>query len=669
MAYKEVAAVVATREDIARMATLLRVLCADMVEHAGSGHPGMPMGMADVAATLFAKHLTIAPHNPEWVRRDRFILSAGHGSALVYALLHLTGSPEMTLDELKRLRRKDSLTPGHPEFGHTAGIECTTGPLGQGFATAVGMAIAEKMLAQELGKANVGHRLFVMAGDGCLMEGISHEAAALAGHLQLDNLVLLFDDNEISIDGPVGLTTSENIPDRFAAYGWDVMSIDGHDIDGIDRALARAGSSGRPHLIACKTKIGCGAPTKAGTPGIHGSPLGASEIAAMRVALDWTHAPFDLPSDIAEKWRAVGHRGDTLRDQWLAQVATLSASARGRIEAIEGRKRLPPPSTTITAIREAAMDHAEPTATRVSSKAVLERLVADCPWLIGGSADLSGSNGTRVAAHRDFDPGRPDGNYLRYGIREHAMAAAMNGIALSGAYTPYGGTFLVFSDYCRPAIRLAALMKLQVIYVFTHDSIGLGEDGPTHQPVEHLASLRLIPGLRVFRPADAVEVAECWELALTHDGPSVLALSRQELPLLRGHSEANLCAEGAYTVSDCFGKPEVVLFASGSEVALAVAVQKLLAERGISVRVISVPCLELATNRSAGSLRTLVPDDSCLCVSIEAGSTLPWKAALGRGALTFGVDDFGSSTSASELFASFGLTPDDVAASILAERS
>lgn len=658
-----------TESDLARMASLLRVLCADMVENAGSGHPGMPMGMADVATVLFAKHLKLDPAHPRWLARDRFVLSSGHGSALAYALLHLTGSPQMTLDQLKSLRRKDSLTPGHPEFGHTQGIECTTCPLGQGLATAVGMAIAERKLVEELGEEIAGHRIFVMAGDGCLMEGISHEAAALAGHLQLSKLTVLFDDNSISIDGPIGITSSEDVLSRFEAYGWTVVAVDGHSVEKVDEVLEMASASSKPCLIACRTRIGQGAPTKSGSAGIHGSPLGASEIGAMREALNWPHLPFEFPSDTLGLWRRCGERGHAARGDWLVAVASESQRARDRIVQIEERSPLLPREGVFAGIRQSALQQSKPKATRVSSKDVIEQLVAQCPWLLGGSADLSGSNGTRSNGHSDFDAAHIAGNYLRYGIREHGMAAAMNGIALTGAHVPYGGTLLVFSDYCRPAIRLAALMGLKVIYVFTHDSIGLGEDGPTHQPVEHLASLRLIPGVRVFRPADAVEVAECWELALEYEGPSILALSRQDLPLLRDEADENRSASGGYVIAGDDCESDVVIAASGSEVAIALGVRDRLTAQGCRTRIVSVPCLDLVEEQSAEQQARLLGDGSTLRVSIEAGATLPWRALLGPESLNLGVDRFGASASAAELYGMFSLTPQAIADAILARRS
>lgn len=652
--------------DLKALATLLRVLCADMVEAAGSGHPGMPMGMADVATVLFANHLTFDPQAPEWPGRDRFVLSAGHGSALAYALLHLVGVEAMTLDQLRALRRKGSLTPGHPEFGHTPGIECTTGPLGQGLATAVGMAIAGRKLAAEVGEDLAGHTVYVIAGDGCLMEGISHEAGALAGHLGLRNLVVLFDNNGISIDGPVSLTTSEDVRARFAAYGWDVLAVDGHDHAAIDAALHAAKGHDRPTLIACRTRIGQGAPSKGGGSGVHGSPLGAAEVTAMRAALGWVHAPFDLPAGLVAQWRAAGQHGAQARARWQQRFDAADGAVQARLSAVAARRVPQGDAALWQAVRERALATERPEATRVSSKNVLEQLVPACPWLLGGSADLSGSNGTRTAAHQDFTADHPQGNYLRYGIRENAMAAAMNGIALSGAYVPYGGTFLVFSDYSRPALRLSALMGLRTVHVLTHDSIGLGEDGPTHQPIEHVASLRLIPGLRLFRPADAIETAECWELALAHDGPAVLALSRQDLPQLRRDIATNRSAAGAYCLAEAEGTRRVTLIATGSEVHLALAARDELARQGIGAAVISAPCLELLADQGEDTVEALLQRRTSLCVSVEAAAAAPWRAWTGLDGINLGIDGFGESASAAQLYAQFGLTGEAIAARITA---
>ncbi len=651
-----------TEQSLTEMATMLRVLCADMIENAGSGHPGMPMGMADAATVLFTNHLRFDPQNPQWAARDRFVLSAGHGSALIYALLHLIGLPEMGLEQLQTLRRKGSLTPGHPEHGHTTGIECTTGPLGQGFATSVGMAISEKKLRAELESDIASHRVFAIAGDGCLMEGISHEAAALAGHLQLDNLTVLFDDNSISIDGKISITSSEDVLSRFTSYGWNTIKVDGHSQQSVNQALLQAEDACRPTLIACKTKIGFGAPTKAGKAAIHGAPLGPDEVIGLRKLVGWESEPFHLPNRLLEMWREVGRRNANLHRDWQSRLSAENSEVRSRLKAIE-QGELPALSTeAVKSLRAVALAQSDPQATRVSSKNALESIVPEMPSLTGGSADLSGSNGTRTDHHSDFSNENRSGNYIRYGVREHAMAAIMNGIALSGAYTPYGGTFLVFSDYCRPAIRLSALMRLRVIYVFTHDSIGLGEDGPTHQPVEHLASLRLIPGLQVLRPADAVEVAECWEMALNSDGPTALVLSRQNLPQFRVHADKNLSANGAYRVASCQEPADVRIFASGSEVHLAVEAGEHLMKEGVKTEVFSVPRLDrVARSDSVQSTHRTPP---ALQVAIEAGLPDPWRPIVGDEGLIFGVDRFGESASAEELFEQFGLTPAHVVARI-----
>jgi len=650
--------------ELQQMATCLRVLCADMVEHAGSGHPGMPMGMADVATLLFKQFLTFDPQQPNWAARDRLVLSAGHGAALAYALLHLVGQESVTLEELKRLRRKDSLTPGHPEFGHTPGIECTTGPLGQGLATSVGMAIAEKKLQAELGSDITKHNIYVIAGDGCLMEGVSHEAAALAGHLELDNLIVLFDDNSISIDGATSLTSSENVAARFEAYGWKAISANGHDFESINSALVQADDEARPVIVSCKTEIGRGSPGKAGTAAIHGSPLGSDEMNGLRADLGWNFPPFDIPNGIKQLWRSIGSDGALARESWLERLEDSPEHIRSRIAQLEGDAPTEIPIATISRLREQAAASTDPIATRVSSQRALEVLVNDCAWLLGGSADLSGSNGTHVSAHSDFSASDRAGNYVRYGVREHAMAAAMNGIALSRAYVPYGGTFLVFSDYCRPSIRLAALMGLKVIYVFTHDSIGLGEDGPTHQPIEHLASLRLIPGLRVFRPADAIEVAECWETALSNQGPSVLALSRQSVPAVRSDISTNRSSEGAYILASGGDSPDVTIYATGSEVHVAVEVREKLARNKIRAEVISVPCMEIADQRNAEELSAR---NSGLRVAIEAGASLPWRHLVVPNGLVFGIDEFGQSAAGPQLFEHFRITSDAIAEAIKSE--
>ena len=574
------------------MANSIRALAMDGVEKAKSGHPGMPMGMADVATVLFARHLKFDAAAPQWPDRDRFVLSAGHGSMLLYALLYLTGYPGMNLDELKNFRQLGSKTAGHPEFGHAAGIETTTGPLGQGLANAVGMALAERMQAARLGSEIVDHHSYVIAGDGCLMEGISQEAISLAGHLKLSKLIVLWDDNSISIDGATSLATSEDQLARFKAAGWAAIKVDGHDPEAIDKAITAAKTSDKPTLIACKTIIGFGSPKKQGTASAHGEPLGEAEIKAARENLGWNHPPFEVPETLLAAWRTLGSRGKGAREAWDKRAAKLDAPARARLADPIDADMAGKIRKGIGAVKQAFSTEAPKLATRQSSQKVLEALVPLVPSLIGGSADLTGSNGTRTSHHTPIKPGEFGANYIHYGVREHGMAGAMNGLALHGGIVPYGATFLCFTDYCRPAIRLSALMGQRVVYVMTHDSIGLGEDGPTHQPVEHLAALRCIPGLRVYRPADAVEVAECWELALLDKAhPSVLALTRQGLPTLRKtHSADNLSAKGGYVLAEATGgKRDVTLISTGSEVALAVEAAAALAKDGLNAAVVSLP--------------------------------------------------------------------------------
>jgi len=537
------------------MANAIRALAMDAVEKAKSGHPGMPMGMADVATVLFTRFLKFDAAAPDWPDRDRFVLSAGHGSMLLYALLHLTGYPDVTMEEIRNFRQLGSRTAGHPEFGHAAGIETTTGPLGQGLANAVGMALAERLLNARLGDDIVSHFTYVLAGDGCLMEGLSHEAISLAGHLRLNKLIVLFDDNHISIDGPTSLAVSDDQVARFEASGWATSRVDGHDPEAVAAAIEQARRSDRPTLIACRTVIGYGAPTKAGKAATHGSPLGPEEIAGARARLGWAHAPFEVPGHILSAWRTSGARGAPLRAAWSQRWQSLDADARAAFEQ-PARAAQPAIAAAIAAARKAAASAGAKKATRAWSEATLERLIPALPALIGGSADLTGSNNTRIVDQPVVAAGSYAGSYIHYGVREHAMAAVMNGMALHGGLIPYGGTFLVFSDYCRPAIRLTALMRQRVIYVMTHDSIGLGEDGPTHQPVEQLAGLRAMPNLNVFRPADGVETAECWELAVrAEDTPSILALTRQAVPNVRtAHSGENLCARGAYVLAETPGK-------------------------------------------------------------------------------------------------------------------
>jgi transketolase len=651
-----------------RMANAIRALAMDAVERANSGHPGLPMGAADVATVLFSGFLKFDPDDPTWPDRDRFVLSAGHGSMLLYALLYLTGYPGMTIDELKRFRQLGSLTPGHPEYHHTPGVETTTGPLGQGLATAVGMAIAERHLAAEFGAEIVDHRTYVLASDGDLMEGISQEAIALAGHLKLDKLIVLFDDNGISIDGPLALADSVDQVKRFEAAGWAATRIDGHDPDAIAAAITAAQSAGRPSLIACRTVIGFGAPTKAGTEKAHGSALGAEEIAATRVKLGWTPPPFEVPDDVAAAWRATSARGKAQHAAWSTRVDKLETTTRTEFErrargAIAAEKL----TTAVGGLKQELVAAPKAMATRVASERALERLVPVVPELVGGSADLTGSNNTRIKGMTAFSATAPAGRFIHYGVREHAMAAAMNGMALHGGIIPYSGTFLAFSDYCRPAIRLAALMGLRVVHVMTHDSIGLGEDGPTHQPVEHLAALRAIPNLRVFRPCDAVETIECWQLAIEEAaGPSVLALTRQSLPQLRTAPAAeNRCAAGGYELVPADGETaQVSLFASGSEVAIAVGARKLLAERGIPARVVSVPCVELLLAVPETARRKIV-GDAPVRIAIEAGIRQGWDAVIGSDGVFVGMAGFGASAPYLELYKHFGITAEAAAAAAL----
>ena len=642
------------------MANAIRALSMDAVEAARSGHPGMPMGMADAATALFADHLKFDAAAPDWPDRDRFVLSAGHGSMLIYALLHLTGYADMTMDQLRNFRQVGAITAGHPEAGHAGGIETTTGPLGQGLANAVGMAMAEHHLAAVHGRDLVDHHTYVIAGDGCLMEGVSHEAASMAGHMGLGRLIVLFDDNGISIDGSTDLAVSDDTTARFEAYGWQVLAVDGHDMNAVSAAIAEArAEEDRPSLIRCRTVIGFGAPNKAGTSGVHGAPLGGEEIAGTRAALGWDHAPFEIPQPIIESWRAVGARGRAARQAWedrrkAADSAAFDAAMAGDFDA--------PVGEAVLAWKQALAAEPQKIATRVASQKALDAIVPACPALIGGSADLTGSNNTRAGGQDIYSRDNPSGTYVHYGVREHGMAAAMNGIALHGGAIPYGGTFLVFTDYCRPSIRLSALMKQRVVYVMTHDSIGLGEDGPTHQPVEHLAALRAIPNLLVFRPGDAVETAEAWQCALSaHDRPSVLALSRQGLEQFRlGEMTDNLTARGAYVAAGAGGARQVTIMASGSEVGIALAARQALAADGIDAAVVSAPCLELFAEQDAATRAAVLGESPR--IAVEAAIRQPWDRLLRDGDAFIGMDGFGASGPAGDLYAHFGITAEAVAA-------
>ena len=660
-----------------QMANAIRALAMDAVEAANSGHPGLPMGMADVATVLWRDYLNLDPQNPAWIDRDRFVLSAGHGSMLLYALHVLSGVGGLTLDDLRNFRQLHSRTPGHPEHDNAFGIETTTGPLGQGFANAVGMALAERILNGRYGDALVSHRTYVIASDGDMQEGINHEAAALAGHLRLSRLIVLYDDNQITIDGPASLGMSDDVAKRYDAYGWVTRAIDGHDAGQIKAALDWAQTQsilpdGRPVLILCRTTIGYGAPTKGGTSGAHGSPLGRDEIAAARRQLNWPHEPFVVPAPIKQAWSNIFTRNDGKIDQWQQSLSALDDTARDEfIARMHG---------TLPAAAREALKHAKEQiyldkpdiATRAASGRVLEAVQPHLPALIGGSADLTPSNNTRIKTAKAISACDFSGSYLHWGIREFGMAAAMNGMALHGGIIPFGGTFLAFSDYCRPAIRLAALMRQRVIFIMTHDSIGLGEDGPTHQPVEHIAALRAIPGLTVLRPGDAIETLEAWDIALNNNGPTLLALSRQNLPALRHripHEDltANRSAHGAYLLQDAAGAA-LTLLATGSELSLAVEVAKLLETKGHPARIVSLPSMELFA-RQPRTYQDDILSPGTIPVAIEAGIRQGWDRWLGADGLFFGVETFGVSAPAPAAYAHFGLTAEAIAMKILAAVS
>lgn len=652
-----------------RLANAIRALSMDAVEAAKCGHPGMPMGMADVATVLYSQFLKFDPADPIWPDRDRFVLSAGHGSMLLYSLLYLTGYSSISLDNIRSFRQLGSPCAGHPEYGHADGIETTTGPLGQGIATAVGMALAERMLNARYGDGLVDHKTYVIASDGDLMEGISHEAIGLAGHLKLNRLIVLFDDNRISIDGPLSLSESGDTKKRFEAAGWTALACDGHDAADIARALTEAQNSDKPVLIACRTTIGYGAPTRAGTSKSHGEALGAEEVKGARAALDWPYEPFVIPNDILSSWRAIGAKGAAARKAWTkrhdadSNAAAFDAAIAGDIPAAltsalnEHKKKLSAEKPSV--------------ATRKASEMALEVINTVLATTIGGSADLTGSNNTRTKNMEAVAPGKFGGRFIHYGIREHGMAAAMNGMALHGGLIPYSGTFLVFSDYCRPAIRLAALMGVRVIHVMTHDSIGLGEDGPTHQPIEHLASLRAMPNLLVFRPADAVETAECWELALRHTtSPSVLALTRQNLPTVRtAHTDENLSARGAYELAGAEGA-KVTFLATGSEIEIALKARDLLMAQNIAARVVSMPCWELFEQQPA-NYREATLGPGTVKVAIEAASGFGWERYTGLSGRFIGMHGFGASAPAKDLYKHFGITAEaaaEAARSALSEK-
>jgi len=648
--------------DAFAMANCIRVLSIDAVEAAKSGHPGAPMGMADAAVALWGRHLTFDAGAPDWPNRDRFVLSNGHASALLYSLLYLTGFEDMTLDELKNFRQWGSRTAGHPEFGHAKGIDITTGPLGQGLASSVGMAIAERSLAATFGSDIVDHRTYVFCGDGCLMEGISQEAISLAGHLKLSKLTVLYDDNGISIDGSTAMAFTEDVSARFRAAEWHVIECDGQDVDAVDRALTEAKGSDKPTMIKMRTEIGVGAPHKAGTAGVHGAPLGAEERALAREAYGWGSEDFSVPDALLDKWRAIGRRGAAAREAWEKKFAALDPALRAEFERRAAGEMPAGLGAAVTAAKADLFANPQKVATRKASQMALETLTAVCPEMLGGSADLTHSNLTRVpAVDSDFQPGEPGGRYVSYGVREFGMCAAMNGMSAHGSVIPYGGTFLVFSDYARNAIRLAALMGVGTIFVMTHDSIGLGEDGPTHQPIEHLASLRAIPNLNVFRPADVVETLECWEIAVSsRKTPSLLALSRQGVPQLRTEGEANMSAKGAYVIRSFGEVRDVTLLATGTEVSLAVEAAEKLAADGLGVAVVSMPSWELFEAQPKAYREEVL--GTAPRVAVEAAGKFGWTRYVGSEDDVIGMTTFGASAPAEILYEKFGITADAMAA-------
>ncbi|EJF78473.1 transketolase [Bartonella sp. DB5-6] len=647
-----------------QMANAIRFLAIDAIETANSGHPGLPMGAADIATVLYTKFLAHDPKNPHWPDRDRFVLSAGHGSMLLYALLYLSGYEDISLEDLKKFRQLGSKLAGHPEYGHAVGVETTTGPLGQGLANAVGMALAERLQNARFGDL-INHYTYALVGDGCLMEGISQEALSLAGHLKLNKLIVLWDDNNISIDGEISLADSTDQIARFKASGWDAYKVDGHDQAALARAIEVARNSDKPTLIACKTTIGFGAPNKAGTNKVHGAPLGAREIAETRIALGWDVEPFVIPADILDDWRLAGLNAAKKRQKWEEKLAALPVSERVEFERLMRGDLLGGFDGAIDAYKQRLSEECPVVATRKASEMALEVINEIVSETIGGSADLTGSNNTKSSQMKSISAEDFSGRYIHYGIREHAMGAVMNGLALHGGFIPYGGTFLCFSDYMRPAMRLSSLMGLRVIYVMTHDSIGLGEDGPTHQPVEHLASLRAMPNHLVFRPADAMETVECWQLALkARKTPSTLALSRQNLPLLRQeYEEENLCMLGAYELLTASDDAQVTLFASGSELQIAVKVHAVLEEKGIPTRVVSVPCFELFAQQSLSYQRALI-GDAPIKVAIEAAVRQGWDRFIGCDGVFIGMEGFGASGMIDALYAHFGITCENVVTTV-----
>jgi transketolase len=644
-----------------QLSNAIRFLSIDAVQKANSGHPGMPMGMADVATTLFKYHLRFNPKNPDWINRDRFILSAGHGSMLLYSLLHLTGYKSISIEDIKKFRQLNSICAGHPEYKKGSGIETTTGPLGQGLGNAVGMAIAEEIFKKKFGSNVINNKTYVIASDGDLMEGISHEAMSLAGHLKLKNLIVFFDNNKISIDGSTSLSVSDNYKKRFESYRWDFSEVDGHNEKQISRAISKASKSKRPTLISCKTIIGFGSPNKSGKASSHGSPLGEDEIFLVRKKLKWSNKPFEIPIEILDEWKKIGSKGEQLEKKWQNSINKKNPKIISELNNIYTNTDFNGLTQLIKKQKTKYFDTKPSLATRQCSMAAIESITATLPQLIGGSADLSGSNNTKTNNSKIINFKNFDGNYIHYGVREHGMASTMNGLALYGGLIPYGGTFLIFSDYCKPSIRLSALMGLKVIYIFSHDSIGLGEDGPTHQPIEQLAGLRAIPNLNVFRPADINETLECWEIALkSKNTPSVIALSRQKVPYINpDNSDKNKCEYGAYEVKLTSHESNVTLIASGTEVELALKVQDKLKENNIHSKVVSMPCMELFDKQSDKYKKDLIEDES-LVVTLEAGSIKSWEKFIKNNGLNLGIDQFGESAPFKEVYDHFNLNEEKI---------